>query len=69
MLNIYIVPEINDWLFNVVKDFTLGNSLLKLLNWLKMLILININILVRVLDLMHVEVCRYQMVVVLTKMW
>ena len=27
MLNIYIVPEINYWLFNVVKDFTLGNSL------------------------------------------
>ena len=27
MLNIYVVYEINFWLFNVGKDFALGNSL------------------------------------------
>ena len=60
---IYIVYEINLRLFNVFKDFEWRNTLM-LLRSLKMLILISISILVIVLDLMHTEVCRYQIVVV-----
>ena len=73
MVNIYIAYEINLWSFNVGKGFALENSFsrffLEQLSWLKMLILISINILAMVLDLMQVEVFHYQMVVGLVKMW
>ena len=64
---IHIVYETYLCPFTVGKDLTLGIALFGAISWLKMLILINTNILTMVLDLMHVEVFRYMMVLGLVK--
>ena len=66
-VNTYIVYEINLWQFTVGKDFALRNFLFGVVVSTTNLILISINILVMVLNLMHVEVFRNLMVVGLVR--
>ena len=64
LVNIYIVYEINLWPFKQRASFTSREFLF---GAVKLLIFININILDMVLDLIHMEVFRYLMVVGLVK--
>ena len=72
MLNIYIFYEINLWPFSVGKYLTLGNSLFETVKLAK-----NADPYQYkysgydndILNLMHVEVSPYKMVVCLVKMW
>ena len=65
--NTYILYKINLWSFKQNADFMLGNYFCGAGKLTKMLILINIVILDVILDLMHMQVFRYVMVVVLVK--
>ena len=68
-VDIYILYKIKFWWYTQSVDFTSGNILFGAIKSTKMLILISINILAMILDLMHVEVFWYQIVVGLVKMW
>ena len=68
MVNIYIACEINLLAFSVGKNFALGNFLFGAVKLTNNPDSNRCNILAMVLDLMHAEVFRYQMVVGTVKM-
>ena len=67
-VNTHIVYEIKLQPFTVGQDFTQEILYLEPLSWLKIMILMNINILAILLDLMPAEVFRFIMVVGLVKL-
>ena len=66
-MSTYIVYEIHLWPFNVGADFTIGNSLLGAAKLIKNADPESINLLAMVLDLMCVDVSRFQILVGLVK--